>query len=178
LSAPRHGCGMGLTFLRHPKVDAPGICYGQSDVPLAAGSADAIARAVLQVPSGARILSSPAARCLALAQALDGPLTVEPRLQELSFGAWEGRPWAEIDRAESDPWAEDPQNRAPPGGETFTQLSMRVTEALRGVDNAIIVTHAGPIRAWQIALGLVDFRAAFARSIPFATPIHLPARTG
>ncbi len=173
---------MGLTLLRHPRVNAPGICYGQSDVPLAMGFEDAIAKAVLQVPKAQRLVSSPSARCLVLAEALSLatalPVTLDPRLLELNFGTWEGRAWSQIPRAESDPWAEDPVTRAPPGGESFTQLQTRVAAALADLDHTLVVTHAGPIRAAQILTGRADFAAAFARAVPYATPVHLPALTG
>lgn len=173
---------MGLTLLRHPRVDAPGICYGQSDVPLANGAEDAIAKTVLQVPQAQRLVSSPSPRCLALAEALSRatalPLTLDPRLLELDFGTWEGRAWSQIPRAESDAWAEDPVTRAPPGGESFGQLQTRVAAALTGLVRTLVVTHAGPIRAAQILTGRADFTAAFARAVPFATPIHLPALPG
>lgn len=174
---------MGLTFFRHPPTDAMGLCYGRQDVPLAPGHQDAIARATLVLPTNAsHVVSSPSARCVALAhplaQSADIPLKLDARLMELNFGEWEGRPWAEIDRAESDRWASSPLTKAPPGGETFAELTRRVTEVLTGLTDCVIVTHAGPIRAWQIALGLMDFDTAFARSVPYAQPIVLPSRPG
>lgn len=170
---------VSLTFFRHPRVDAPGLCYGRTDVPLAPGAEEAIAAATLAAPRGAaRLLTSPAARCQDLAHALAETFAlapqIDPRLHELDFGAWEGRAWTQIPRAQSDPWAQDPITRAPPGGETFAQLQARVRTALTGQTNALVVTHAGPIRAWQILTGRATFQTAFARPIPYARPIHLP----
>jgi len=172
---------MGLILLRHPRVDAPGLCYGRFDPPLATGHEDAIARAVLQCPPAERLLTSPSARCQALAAALGAALDLtpepDPRLRELDFGAWEGRAWADLPRAETDAWADDPEHRAPPGGETFAQLRARVLAALAGRDGTLVVTHAGPIRAARILAGEQDFATAFATSVPHATPVFLPALT-
>ena len=166
---------MGLILLRHPSTDAKGLCYGRTEVPLSAEAPAEILRALETTPPPRRVISSPARRCLELARELAGlhglPLETDPRLLELDFGAWEGRPWSKIPRHESDPWAEDPLRRAPPGGESFSALSARVTAIARAADGATLVTHAGPIRALRIASGEVDFAAAFAAPVPFATPL-------
>lgn len=173
---------MGLIFLRHPRVAAPGLCYGRKDVPLAVGAEEAVARAVLRVPKARRLISSPSARCRVLAEGVAGALglaaEIDPRLLELDFGAWEGRLWAEIPRTESDPWAQDPLRRAPPGGERFLDLQARVAAALLGLDNAVIVTHAGVIRAAQILANQATFDQAFAQVVPYAEPIYIPALEG
>ncbi|MEM8786962.1 MAG: histidine phosphatase family protein [Pseudomonadota bacterium] len=170
---------MGLIFLRHPPVEGRGLCYGRHDPPLLADAPARIARATAALPPAPRLLASPAPRCRALAQAAAAALGLvldyDPRLRELDFGTWEGRPWAAIPRAELDRWAEDPETRAPPGGETFAALKARVHAALAGLDAAVIVTHAGPIRAARILAGQADFATAFGAEIPHATPIRLPA---
>lgn len=169
---------MGLILLRHPRVDAPGMCYGRFDPPLAPGHQEAIARAALQCPAAERLVTSPAARCQGLAAALGAALSltpeIDPRLQELDFGAWEGRAWAHLPRTETDPWADDPESRAPPGGESFAQLRARVRAALAGQDRTVMITHAGPIRAARILTGQQGFTAAFATGVPYATPVFLP----
>lgn len=102
------------------------------------------------------------------------PLHFDPRLLELDFGAWEGRPWDAIPRSESDPWAVDPVNRAPPGGEPFATLHARVAAVLATVlAGAVLVCHAGPIRAGRMILAGESFDAAFARPVPYAEPLEL-----
>ena len=173
---------MPLTVMRHPRTAAaPGLCYGRHDPGLAPGweaRIDALAPA-LAVRS---IVTSPAPRCLVparrLAAALGVALHEDARLQELDFGAWEGRPWSGIPRAESDPWAEDPHHRAPPGGETFAALAARTARALaEAPPGALILCHAGPIRAMLMARGGLSFAQAFARPVPYATPLD-PAAPG
>jgi alpha-ribazole phosphatase len=159
---------------------APGLCYGRLDLGLGPGAGAEIARACALAPRARRIVTSPAARARALAEALaerDGlKPEPDPRLRELDFGAWEGRPWAEIDRAESDPWAEDPEHRAPPGGERFADLRARVTAALAGLSpGTLVVTHAGPVRAARMLAEGLSFAAVFAEPVPHAKPIAIPA---
>lgn len=176
-----------LTFLRHPKPEvAPGLCYGQLDIPLSAQAEGEIAEALRASPKASVILTSPAQRCMRLAEALaarDGIRIIQDsRLKELSFGKWEGLTWDQIDRAESDPWAEDPWNIAPPEGETFAALTARVREVLEEIleevletapEGATIVCHAGVIRAAQMILLGEVFDDVFARLVPYATPISM-----
>ncbi|MGF1553610.1 MAG: histidine phosphatase family protein [Paracoccaceae bacterium] len=166
------------TLLRHPRVAAAGLCYGRADVALAATAEAEIAAALVTTPPVRAVVASPSLRARALAEPLaarDGvALTLDPRLAELDFGAWEGRPWAEIDRAESDPWAEDPETRAPPGGERFADLRARVRAALADLpEGAAVVAHAGPIRAARMIVDGWSFEAAFAWAVPYAVPIAL-----
>lgn len=148
---------MNAVLIRHTHVIAPGgVCFGRTDVPLADTFASdaAMVRARLPwVPSA--VWSSPAQRCLALAECLaPDAVRIDPRLQELNFGAWEGRRWDEFRDAESEAWALDPWNRRPPGGETAEELWARVGAVRADVlacaeARLAIVTHAGVIRAWR-----------------------------
>lgn len=173
-----------MIFLRHPKTAAPaGLCYGRFEPPDGAEAHAAVAAALAATPPVAAVIASPARRCRALAEALsarDGaPLRLDARLLELDFGAWEGRLWAEIDRAESDAWCADPIRRAPPGGETFAALRARVGAALSDAPaEAALVCHAGPIRAARMLLTGASFETAFAEPVPYAAPVRFAtART-
>lgn len=148
---------MNVVLVRHTRIVAPpGVCYGRSDVPLAATfpteAMDVRAR-LPWVP--AEVWSSPAPRCRALAERLGATFVrIEPRLQELDFGQWEGRRWDDFRSRESETWALDPWSERPPGGETAAELWARVaavrTELLaRGAERVALVTHAGVIRAWR-----------------------------
>jgi alpha-ribazole phosphatase len=173
-SAPAHD----LLLLRHPQAVAPpGHCWGRSDLPLLAPMQPSVAQvwAKLQpalAPAGhpppqlQGVVCSPLQRALGLAQPLAAALAcachTDARWLELSFGDWEGRPWDDISRAQSDPWAEDPWHRAPPGGETQAALLARVAAACNSLLTlaappggapvahraTVVVAHAGPIRAW------------------------------
>lgn len=148
---------MELILLRHPVVAAAaGTCYGQADLPLREPMEPPLAQVLQALPTGIDALwSSPLQRARVLAQALAPALgcalQIDARWQELHFGAWEGRPWSAIDRAESDPWAADPEHQAPPGGETLAALRARTHAAMDALADlpaarVLVVAHAGPIR--------------------------------
>lgn len=168
-----------MIFLRHPKPKvAPGTCYGRLDVGLTESAAAEIASAIRRLPPLKTVVTSPAQRCTRLAEAaarfLNARLSADARLWELDFGAWEGLAWQRINRAESDPWSADPWNISPPGGETFNALHQRVADALADLpDNALVVTHAGVIRAARMILLGESFAEVFARKIAYAEPIRL-----
>ena len=150
---------MRLWLLRHaPVLAAPGLCYGISDLRAdAAASRAAAASAAPRLPPGLRAHVSPLQRCEQLAQYLRGlrpdlALQTDARLREMDFGAWEGRAWAEIARAEFDAWTTDFAHAAPGGhGEPVCEFMARVGAAwddwrASGRD-ALWVTHAGVMRA-------------------------------
>ena len=103
------------------------------------------------------------------------PLTLDARLAEIDFGAWEGRPWAAIPRAELDAWAADLLHARPHGGESVAMLLARTRAALADLRATgapcIAVTHAGVIRAALFVAG--GDPAAWQRPIPYAEPIVL-----
>lgn len=95
---------------------------------------------------------SPAGRCKRLAEYLALDPIFDDRLLELDFGVWEGKPWNEIPRAESDPWSADFVHQSPPGGESYGALQSRIVDFLtekqgNGVSHLAMITHSGVIRA-------------------------------
>jgi alpha-ribazole phosphatase len=146
---------MILHLIRHPRpLVAAGICYGRLDIPAENAAADA-ARLRRDLPPALPVWSSPSSRCLVLAAELHPQPRIDARLAEMDFGAWEGRPWDAIPRAEIDAWAADVGGYAPPGGESPFRLQQRALDFVAALDvpEAIIVTHAGVIRTlvahWQ-----------------------------
>lgn len=146
---------MILHLIRHPRpLVAAGICYGRLDIPAENAAADA-ARLRQELPPELPVWSSPLVRCRTLADALHPQPRIDARLAEMDFGAWEGRPWDAIPRAELDAWAADVGGYAPPGGESPRELQRRALDWVAGLDvpEAIVVTHAGVIRVllahWQ-----------------------------
>lgn len=145
-----------LWLVRHPRPAVPvGLCYGRTDVPVD----DAHLQALLQslparLPAGAALYSSPLSRCLRLARGLQQagfqPPVIDPRLQEMHFGDWEGRDWAQVPREQIDAWRDDLVGYTPPGGESVAALAARamafVADLPAPVGEAVLVTHAGVIQ--------------------------------
>ena len=133
---------------------------GRTDAPLtevgvqqAAAAAKRLASAGLGV-----IVTSPLRRTVQTAQAVaavtGAAVVTDDGFRETDFGAWEGLTFAEVRErwpAEISAWLADPEV-APPGGESFTDVSARVTEALdrvlaaRAGQTVLIVSHVTPIK--------------------------------
>jgi alpha-ribazole phosphatase len=151
--------GTTLFVARHAPVAAAGICYGQSDVQTRV-SAEAASAVLLEqlTRDGTRVVrvwTSPWQRtqlpATRVASSLGIPLVVDPRLSELAFGEWEGRPYSELEGdARFAAWMKAWRDAAPPGGETLAQLVERVRAWRRDVlsrgEAALAITHAGVIR--------------------------------
>jgi probable phosphoglycerate mutase len=133
---------------------------GRSDVPLTdAGVAQAAAAAKRLAPAGIdAIVASPLRRTVQTAgevAAVTGlPVAAEDGFRETDFGAWEGLTFAEVRErwpSEMTAWLADPEV-APPGGESFAEVSERVTAALQRVlagrtgQRILIVSHVTPIK--------------------------------
>lgn len=152
---------MKLWLARHatPLIEA-GICYGRQDVAAdAAATAECAQALAKRLPAGTRVAHSPLQRCTQLAQALctlrpDLACTSDPRLQEIDFGAWEGRAWQDISPAELQAWTDGFAGYAVGGsGESTSQVMARVASAfdeLQGQADTLWITHAGVIRAVEL----------------------------
>jgi alpha-ribazole phosphatase len=152
---------MKLWLVRHatPLVE-PGICYGRQDVPADNDATAECAQALAELlPANIRIISSPLQRCEQLSQSLCGRRTdltyqIDSRLQEMHFGAWEGRAWQDIAPADLQAWTDGFAHHAVGGnGESTMQVMARVAEAfdeLQGPGDTLWVTHAGVIRAAEL----------------------------
>lgn len=144
---------MGVTLLRHTKpAGAQGLCYGRTDLALGPCFDAHAAKIIQDLPAINCIVTSPLSRCALLAEriavARDLPLTIDPRLTEMDFGAWEGVPWSDIPRAELDAWAADLLHANPHKGESVAELRTRSLPALRehAAPDTLIVTHHGVIK--------------------------------
>lgn len=167
---------MALTLVRHTRPALSGVCYGVTDVALADSFAQEEAVLAGTLTPAPRLVSSPLTRCRRLAGRLARrwgvPLTVDRRWQEMDFGAWEGRAWDDVPRAELDAWAADLLHARPHGGESVAMLLARVRAAIPDADGALVVTHAGPIRAALVAAGEAD---GWQRPVGFGAVMRLDA---
>lgn len=156
---------MSLILLRHTRPQgADGLCYGRTDLPLAAGFRGEVERLVDDLPAVARIVTSPLSRCRLLAEALGKarglPVAIDQDLVEMDFGAWENRPWDAIPLEQINAWTRDFMGANPHGGERVADLAARVGSAVGrlggGPRPVLAVTHAGVIKAVLAQTGAAD----------------------
>jgi alpha-ribazole phosphatase len=155
---------MELILVRHPAVAIEaGICYGQSDVPLAAPAgtfAADLARRLehVTVLKPHRIHTSPLSRCASVATLLADRYGLavheDADLMELDYGAWEMARWDTVERTQLDAWAADLEHGRPHGGESAAMLAARAERWLEHVAGEVCapsasilaITHAGVMR--------------------------------
>lgn len=165
-----------LTLLRHAPVVglAPGVCYGALDLSADEPATLAAAQSVApQLPASTPVWTSSRRRTRALGEAIarlrpDLPAPqVDPRLDEMDFGAWEGQAWSALPASAFDAWMTDFAHHRVGGGESVAQLLDRVAQALAALADpartpasaevaavhALWITHAGVIRAVHHLLG-------------------------
>lgn len=156
-----------LVLIRHAPAKSGGRIYGRLD--LDADCSDQTASAALRahLPQPARILASPARRCLQTLQTIwpDTKADTDAALWEQNLGDWEGRPARTLPDLGPLSRAELARHR-PPGGESFEDLAARVIPVISGLAETqgpvAVVAHAGTIRAtlgW--ALGAIPAALAF-----------------
>jgi alpha-ribazole phosphatase len=150
---------MDIYLIRHTKTDTlKGLCYGQSDVPLADSFAEDVQQLQQKLPgfkANSLVLSSPLTRCVKLAERLTDKVAIDDRLLELDFGDWESKCFDDIDAAVLQQWTDNFVHAAPPNGESFIDLCQRAgsfwQDVVRGKypasEQILIITHAGFIRA-------------------------------
>ncbi len=142
-----------ISVWRHPRPEgANGLCIGgRCDLPVDPRRAKRLAR---RIQSHARrhrlaheVWTSPLRRCAEVGRWLrrwGWRHRVDAALAEIDFGAWDGRPWAEIPKMEIDEWVADFARFAPLGGEPLTALLERASGWSKG---ALVVSHGG----WMLA---------------------------
>jgi broad specificity phosphatase PhoE len=156
---------------------------GRTDIPLAPEGEDQ-ARALgslLAALRPGRCVASPLMRARETARLLAEPigLTVEtdPDLQEVDFGAWEGKTFQEVrtaDAAAVERWASLSADFGFPGGESLERFSARVRGAADRLashpsDVVLAVTHGGVIRALLCHLLGLPFQHSFCFDLPYAS---------
>ncbi|MDG2216657.1 MAG: histidine phosphatase family protein [Acidimicrobiales bacterium] len=143
-----------LIVLRHGRTEAnrAGELLGRRDPSLdETGRAQAAAAGAV-LPAGARVISSPLARCRETAAALDPDHEVDERLIELNYGDLEGTPVADVPRATWDVWRANDAWK-PPAGESHNELAARVCGLLdelavpAATSDIVLVSHVSPIKA-------------------------------
>ena len=156
-------------WVRHaPAIRHDGAIYGSSDVACDTSDRASFLGLSARLPEDALWVTSHLTRTRETATAIfegaasaAAPL-VEEGLGEQCFGDWQGKTYDDLDRENTPAYHKfwlAPARHAPPGGESFTDLMVRVgavidrlTEAHGGRD-IVAVAHGGTIRA-ALALAL------------------------
>lgn len=183
-----------LTAVRHAKVHAEGLCYGQHDVDVAVSHQEASAQ-VLTALAGATpsqaaphppptvVWTSDLGRCRGLAERIaahfDVHLEVNPALREIAYGEWEGRPWDVLQREDAvrfSHWMTHFRTEAPPGGERIADLEARVGawwRALTPDAHHLLIAHSGVVRVLRVLGEGLSWDDALRGRVPHLTPVAL-----
>lgn len=148
-----------LELLRHGETELGGGLRGSLDDALTATGWAQLRTAVADGSRWDRLISSPLQRCARFAEELAAqqgvPLSLEPDLQELHFGAWEGCSTADLMQTSADELGRfwnDPYAFTPPEGEPLLTFEARVLSALQRLqvrhagERLLLVTHGGVMR--------------------------------
>lgn len=176
---------------RHPPIANPQkLCYGRYDISLEHDWQRRLRSSGL-VPDPAphsqgeeqnhvppRIYVSPAQRTRIFAQWLfpHSISCVEPRLQEMDFGAWEGRSWQEICHDEVRHWEQDLWLHGPPEGESAALMAQRIAAFLDSLyslsqghprPRVVCITHHGVLKLMVARALQLSITETIALTIPF-----------
>jgi probable phosphoglycerate mutase len=159
-------------FVRHGETDwnAEGRLQGQRDIPLndvgrvQAEEVGTILGRIAKRPEDLAYVSSPLSRTRETMELMRRRLGLhqtayrqDDRLKELSFGAWEGLTWPEVEVKNpklaaariADKW-----NVAPPEGESYEMLARRISPFVETMERpCVVVSHGGVGRALMARLG-------------------------
>ncbi|AZD17305.1 alpha-ribazole phosphatase family protein [Pseudomonas chlororaphis] len=148
-----------LDLLRHGETKLGGGLRGSLDDALTDAGWQQMRAAVAGRGPWDRLVSSPLQRCARFAEELGArltlPVTLDPDLQELHFGTWEGQSAAALMATDAEAlgrfWA-DPYAFTPPQGEPVLAFSARVLGAVERLhqryagERVLLVSHGGVMR--------------------------------
>jgi alpha-ribazole phosphatase len=148
-----------LDLLRHGETELGGGLRGSLDDALTDAGWQQMRAAVTGQGPWDRLVSSPLQRCARFAEELGArlalPVSLDPDLQELHFGAWEGQSAAALMASDAEAlgrfWA-DPYAFTPPQGEPVLAFSARVLGAVERLhqryagERVLLVSHGGVMR--------------------------------
>lgn len=176
-----------IDLLRHGETERKGALLGRTDATLSEFGWQQFETQTRNREYDV-ILTSPLRRAREPAERLANARSVQVRLDEdwgeLNFGTWDGKLIAELRKDAQitqalDVFYRDSNAPGPPGGENWQTLSDRVARALGnlletpGEGNALIVTHAGPMRAALSLVCDIPLARVWALKIDYGTRITL-----
>lgn len=167
---------MEIVLIRHTSVDVPpGVCYGQTDVPLRDSFEQEAATTAgrLKGVDFDKVFVSPLSRCVRLADYCGYESAIrDARLMELNFGEWEMQKFDEIKDRRLQEWYNDYFHVAATGGESFDMQLHRVSQFLQelrksGYRRVAIFAHGGVLICAQIFAGAIKKEEAFNALTPY-----------
>lgn len=174
-----------VDLLRHGETERPDMLAGRTDLSLSDAGWSEFER---QTAGGSweAVVSSPLKRAREAAERLSAAqgfvLDIDPDWREIDLGDWDGQVLTELKRdpATAQRLAEimrDPTLLAAPNGETFDQVTTRVSSALgRLVERpgpVLVVAHAGTIRTAISLACNVPMAALWSLRIGYGTLVRL-----
>jgi broad specificity phosphatase PhoE len=160
-----------IVLVRHGRTDANarGLLLGRADPALDDEGQRQAARlaAALGPLDGARVVTSPLARCRQTAEAIVAvnalrvAVEIDERWIELDYGAFDGLGAGDVPAATWAAWRADVA-WTPEGGESLAALGVRVRAACEALAeeardrDVVVVTHVSPLKAavaWALGVG-------------------------
>src|SRR5262249_52925753 len=132
-----------ILLIRHGHVDGirPERFRGRADLPLTSlgrAEAQAVGKRIASGWRPSKVYTSPLSRCVAtgaaIAQACGAPTEVNADLIDIDYGAWQGKPCAEVEQSEPKlyaAWRATPHLVRFPQGDSLQDLAARAADALR-----------------------------------------------
>lgn len=171
-----------IDLLRHGTCEGGDIYRGRHDVALSAEGWRQMEQAIDAAEGWQRVVTSPLRRCRDFAeqcaQRWQLPLSVSADLQEIDFGAWEGRPVQDV-RHENPAllasYYDDPTAVSPPGGERTVDAQQRMLRGWQALlrdhagEHVLLVCHGGVIRLLLSHLLGMPVQASFRLQVPYAS---------
>ncbi len=174
---------MEVILIRHTSVDVPpGMCYGQTDVPLKptfeAEAAVTAENLKTYLPFD-HVYTSPLTRCVRLATYCGYPdAERDKRIMEINFGDWEMKPFEQNEDPRLQEWYADYINVAATGGESFAMQYRRVSQFLdelkkKPYTRVAIFAHGGVLICAQLYAGILKAEEAFDALTPYGGIVRI-----
>ena len=161
-----------IDLLRHGAVAGDAGLYGHTDIPVSESGRQQMLQSVNIDLQYQQVISSPLQRCLRFAkdysQRQSLSLKVEPLLQEMNFGVWDGQTFDQLQPCwvDLEQFWQSPATVTPPNGESLPAFHDRVAQIWPLLlqqccgTQSLVVTHAGVIRMILAQLLCVDWQSA------------------
>jgi broad specificity phosphatase PhoE len=171
-----------IDLLRHGACEGGEIYRGRTDVALSDVGWQQMEEAITHASDWQAVVTSPLQRCRVFAEhcatRCNIPLHVVSNLQEVDFGAWEGRLLKEVWRSDAQTvsrYYDDPGTVTPPGGEATAVAQERVVAAWQALMrecaglHLLLVGHGGVIRLLLSHILAMPLSAIARLHIPYAS---------